>query len=276
MKRACIVGWPVKHSRSPMIHRYWLAERGMAGDYGQEGIEPPAFAGFLRGLAEHGYVGCNVTLPHKESALALLDDADPTAAALGAANTIWLEDGRLKGMNSDVGGFLASLDAEAAGWDRTSEHCLVLGAGGAARGIVYGLLSRGVGRVTVANRSLDRAEAIAAEFGGKVRALDLRDAPRSLPDTDLLVNTTALGMKGQPPLELRLDGLKASAIVSDIVYVPLETKLIEEAKQRGHRAVGGLGMLLHQAVPGFSRWFGVTPSVTPALYDLVAADIRAS
>ncbi|MGL4290866.1 MAG: shikimate dehydrogenase [Phreatobacter sp.] len=276
MKRACIVGWPVRHSRSPMIHRYWLAEHGIAGDYLQEGIAPADFERFLRGLADHGYVGCNVTLPHKEMAFALLDEIEPAAAALGAANTIWLDGGRLHGTNSDVAGFLASLDAEQPGWAEEAGHSLVLGAGGAARGIVHGLLSRGVATVTVANRSLGKAEAIAAEFGHRVRSAALSEIAGMLPSVDLLVNTTALGMNGQPPLDLSLEGLKATAIVSDIVYVPLETALIVQAASRGHRTVGGLGMLLYQAIPGFSRWFGVTPIVTPALYDLVAADVRGS
>ncbi|QCI64933.1 shikimate dehydrogenase [Phreatobacter stygius] len=276
MKRACIVGWPVKHSRSPMIHRYWLAEHKIAGDYVQESVEPADFARFLRGLADRGYVGCNVTLPHKEAAFGLLDEVDPSAAALGAANTIWLADGRLHGTNSDVSGFLSSLDAEVPGWPDLTGHGLVLGAGGAARGIVHGLLSRRVETITVANRSLGKAEAIAAEFGPRVRAIGLNEVARALPTADLLVNTTALGMAGQPPLDLALDGLKATAIVTDIVYVPLETELIVQAAARGHRTVGGLGMLLYQAIPGFIRWFGVTPVVTRDLYDLVAADVRGS
>lgn len=276
MKRACIVGWPVKHSRSPMIHRYWLQRLGLAGDYVQEGVPPEDFARFLKSLGDRGYVGCNVTLPHKEAAFALLDEVDPAAAALGAANTIWLEDGRLCGSNSDVMGFLASLDADVPGWAEETGHALVLGAGGAARGIVHGLISRGVERITVANRSADRAEAIAAEFGPRVAAAALSSAPNLLPGTDLLINTTALGMAGQPPLDLALDGLKTSAIVTDIVYVPLETPLITGARARGHRVVGGLGMLLYQAIPGFSKWFGTTPAVTPELYELVAADVRGS
>ena len=276
MKRACIVGWPVKHSRSPMIHRYWLRQHGLSGDYGQEAVAPENFSGFLTMLADRGYVGCNVTLPHKEAAFALLDEVDPAAAALGAANTIWLEEGRLCGSNSDVVGFLSSLDADVPGWADETGHSLVLGAGGAARGVVHGLLSRGVERVTVANRSIDRAEAIAVEFGPRVKAAELDAVAHLLPDTELLINTTALGMAGQPPLVLALDGLKAGAIVSDSVYVPLETDLILAARARGHRTVGGLGMLLHQAVPGFERWFGVTPAVTRDLYDLVAADVRSS
>ncbi|CEJ16217.1 Shikimate dehydrogenase [bacterium YEK0313] len=276
MKRACIVGWPVKHSRSPMIHRYWLRRLGLAGDYLQEGVPPEDFARFLKSLGDRGYVGCNVTLPHKEAAFALLDDVDPAAAALGAANTIWLDDGRLCGSNSDVMGFLASLDADVPGWAEETGHALVLGAGGAARGIVHGLITRGVEKITVANRSADRAEAIAAEFGSRVGAAALASAPNLLPGTDLLINTTALGMAGQPPLNLALDGLKTSAIVTDIVYVPLETQLITGARARGHRVVGGLGMLLYQAIPGFSKWFGTTPTVTPELYELVAADVRGS
>lgn len=275
MIRACVVGWPISHSRSPLIHGHWLETFGIDGSYGREAVTPEDFPAFLASLEDRGYAGCNVTLPHKEQALALVADADAAARAVGAVNTIWIEDGRLRGANTDVPGFLASLDASAPGWDATPGHAVVLGAGGAARGIVHGLLERGAERVTVANRSIGRAQRLACDHpAGLVRAIDLADVPAALSTADLLVNTTSLGMKGQPPLDLPLATLKAEAIVTDIVYVPLETDLLRRARLAGHPTVGGLGMLLHQAVPGFARWFGRTPAVTRALHDLVAADIE--
>lgn len=273
MIRACCIGWPVTHVRSPLIHGFWLKQYGIDGAYGREAVEPGGVETFLRGLADGGLAGCNVTIPHKEAAFAAMDEVDPGAVAVGAVNTVWLDDGRLIGMNSDVTGFLKNLDQQAPGWDAEVGHAVVLGAGGAARGIVHGLLSRGVPVVTLANRSLAKAEAIAAAHPQAIRTLAWQDLSRALGVADLLVNTTSLGMVGQPPLELPLDGLKPSAIVSDIVYVPLETDLLARAAARGHRTVEGLGMLLHQAVPGFARWFGVTPEVTPALHAHLAADI---
>ena len=274
MIRACCIGWPVTHVRSPLIHGYWLKRYGIDGAYGREAVEPGAVEAFLRSLGDRGLAGCNVTIPHKESAFAAMDEVDPGAVAVGAVNTVWLDGGRLVGMNSDVIGFLKNLDQQAPGWDREVGHALILGAGGAARGIVHGLLSRGVPVVTVANRSLAKAEAIAAGHPRAIRPLSWDALPRQLAEADLLVNTTSLGMVGQPPLELPLDALKPSAIVSDIVYVPLETDLLARAAARGHRTVEGLGMLLHQAVPGFQRWFGVTPEVTADLHAHLAADIR--
>lgn len=274
MIRACCIGWPITHVRSPLIHGFWLKRYGIDGAYGREAVEPGGVAAFLRSLGDRGLAGCNVTIPHKEAAFAAMDEVDPGAVAVGAVNTVWLDGGRLVGMNSDVIGFLKNLDQQAPGWEGEVGHALVLGAGGAARGIVHGLLSRGIPVVTVANRSLAKAEVIAAGHPRAIRAASWNDLPRLIGDADLLVNTTSLGMVGQPPLDLPLDGLKPSAIVSDIVYVPLETDLLVRAAARGHRTVEGLGMLLHQAVPGFERWFGVTPEVTPDLHAHLATDIR--
>jgi shikimate dehydrogenase len=275
MTRACCIGWPIEHVRSPIIHNHWLRELGIAGEYTREGVRPEQFAAFFRGLSDQGFAGCNVTLPHKEMAFSLLDEVDPAAVAVGAVNTVWVDGGRLVGMNSDVPGFIANLDEEAPGWDRTTGHAVVIGAGGAARGIVYGLIERGVGIVTLANRSVDKAEQIARQFPSRVKVAALDSLSSVLGSCDLLVNTTSLGMAGQPPLAVDLERLKPGAIVSDIVYVPLVTDLLHRAAERGHPTVGGLGMLLHQAVPGFERWFGTRPTVTRALYDLVAADIGA-
>jgi shikimate dehydrogenase len=276
MIRAFITGWPVAHSRSPLIHSHWLKQYGIEGEYRREAVVPADFATFLRGIGEAGYRGGNVTLPHKEEAFRLVDETDEVARAIGAINTVWLEDRKIFGTNTDVAGFLANLDAEAPAWDKAAAHALVLGAGGAARGIVYGLLSRGVEAVTVANRTLDKAEQVSAAMGKSVRAIGLNDVAMTLPGVDLLVNTTSLGMVGQPPLDLALDGLKSSAVVADAVYVPLETELLRRSRDRGHRVVGGLGMLLHQAVPGFERWFGQRPTVTADLTTLIEADVRRS
>jgi shikimate dehydrogenase len=274
MIRACCIGWPIHHVRSPLIHGFWLRSYGIDGEYTREAVEPGGAAAFLRSLADRGFAGCNVTIPHKEAAFAAMDDVEPAAVAVGAVNTVWREDGRLIGMNSDVTGFLRNLDDQVPGWNGEVGHAVVLGAGGAARGIVHGLLSRGVEIVTLANRSRAKAEAIAAGNPRRIRVAAWDDLAAILPGADLLVNTTSLGMSGQPPLLLSLDALKSSAIVSDIVYVPLTTPLLVDAARRGHRTAEGLGMLLHQAVPGFQKWFGVTPEVTAELHDLLAADIR--
>ncbi len=274
MIRACCIGWPIHHVRSPLIHGFWLKAYGIDGEYTREAVEPGEAHAFLRSLADRGFAGCNVTIPHKEAAFAAMDEVDPGAVAVGAVNTVWREGGRLIGMNSDVTGFLLNLDDQVPGWDREVGHAVVLGAGGAARGIVHGLRSRGIETITLANRSLSKAEAIAAGDPRRIRPVAWSDLPVALPGADLLVNTTSLGMSGQPPLDLALDGLKGAAIVSDIVYVPLVTPLLAEARRRGHRTAEGLGMLLHQAVPGFRKWFGVTPEVTPALHAHLAADVR--
>lgn len=274
MIRACCIGWPIHHVRSPLIHGFWLAAYGIEGAYTREPVEPGEAAAFLRSLADRGFAGCNVTIPHKEAAFAAMDEVDPGAVAVGAVNTVWHEGGRLIGMNSDVTGFLLNLDDQVPGWDRETGHAVVLGAGGAARGIVHGLKSRGVETITLANRSFSKAEAIAAGDPRRIRPAAWSALPALLPHADLLVNTTSLGMSGQPPLDLSLDGLKGDAIVSDIVYVPLVTSLLDDARQRGHRTAEGLGMLLHQAVPGFRKWFGVTPEVTPELHAHLAADIQ--
>ena len=276
MMRACVVGWPARHSRSPMIHRYWLHQLGISGDYVIEEVDQEAFPDFVRSLAPRGYAGCNVTVPHKEAALRLADEADTAAQALGAANTLWLEGGRLCAANSDVTGFLASLDEARPGWDSGLDVAVVLGAGGAARGIVWGLVQRGVGTVHVVNRNLERAHALTSGYGEGVAPAGWPDLPHLLGEADLLVNATSLGMSGQPALEIDLAPLPRHAIVADIVYAPLETPLLRVARARGNPAIDGLGMLLHQAVPGFERWFGVCPEVTPELRALVAADIEKS
>ncbi|MGI6246174.1 MAG: shikimate dehydrogenase [Pseudochelatococcus sp.] len=276
--RACIIGFPARHSRSPLIHRFWLREHGIAGDYDIAEVSPDDFPAFIRNLAAGGRVGANVTVPHKEAAFRLVDEATDTARALGAVNTLWFENGRLWGDNTDVAGFLANLDAGAPGWQEATPVATVLGAGGAARAVVYGLLARGVGRVVIVNRTLARAQALVDHFeglsGGRIEAADWDGLARLLPDTALLVNTTSLGMHGQPPLPVDPDPMPDGAVVTDAVYVPLETPLLVAARRRGLRTVGGLGMLLHQAASGFARWFGVMPVVSQALQDHVVADLQ--
>jgi shikimate dehydrogenase len=228
----------------------------------------------VRTLAAHNYVGANVTLPHKEMALDL-SAPDDRARAVGAANTLWLENGALKSTNTDVEGFLANLDASAPGWSKT-QAALVLGAGGAARGIVFGLIARGLTRIYVANRTVARAEALQQKFGEAVVPVAWSDVPSLLPRVGLLVNSTSLGMHGQPALDIDIAALPGNAVVADIVYVPLMTPLLVAAKACGLRTADGLGMLLHQAVRGFSLWFGVTPEVTAELRALVEADLSKS
>jgi len=271
-KAACVIGWPIGHSRSPLIHNYWIKEHGLNAEYRREAVPPGELADFLAYISERGYVGANVTVPHKEAALAL-SEPDERARAIGAANTLWLEAGRLRATNTDVEGFIANLDATAPGWDRRLGSALVLGAGGAARAVVFGLLERGIGHIRLANRTAERATALRATFGARVEPAAWSDVDSLLAQAGLLVNTTSLGMAGQPPLTIELARLPAGAVVSDLVYAPLETALLTAAKARGLRAVDGLGMLLHQAVGGFQRWFGVRPQVTKALRALVEADL---
>jgi len=270
-RAVCLIGWPAGHSRSPLIHRHWLTKYGIAGDYRAEAVRPEDFAAFISRLAEHGYVGANVTIPHKEQALAL-SAPDARARAVGAANTLWLDCGVLQSTNTDVEGFINNLDACAPGWNSTGE-AVVLGAGGSARAVVFGLLERGMPCVHVVNRTRDRAESLRSSFGMKVMPATWDELPALLPRAALLVNTTSLGMKGQPPLVLDLAPLPHAAVVADLVYVPLETDLLKAARARGHRVADGLGMLLHQAVRGFELWFGQRPQVTSELRALVEADL---
>jgi len=270
---ACIIGHPVAHSRSPLIHNHWLSVHKIAGEYVREDVSPENIGAFLQAFPRSGYVGANVTVPHKEAAFAAAAWRDPVAAALGAVNTLWHEQGKLFGANTDVYGFLAHLDDGAPRRRLDAKTALVLGAGGSARAAIYGLLERKIGGVLLANRTLARAEELAARFGKAVTPIPLGDIPSRLPAIDLLVNATTLGMKGQPPLEIDLVPLQRGAIVYDFVYAPLETALLAEARARGHLVLDGLGMLLHQAAPVFERWFGVRPRVTTDLRALLVADL---
>jgi shikimate dehydrogenase len=270
-RAACLIGWPAAHSRSPLIHHYWLRTLGIEGGYNIEAVPPEGFAEFILHLAAHGFVGANVTLPHKERALAL-STPDARARAVGAANTLWYDGDRLCSTNTDVEGFINNLDASAPGWDKASD-VLVLGAGGASRAVLFGLLERGIKHVYVANRTVARAQALADQFGAAVHPVAWDATSDLLSRAQMLVNTTSLGMHGQPPLELDIGRLATDAVVADLVYVPLKTPLLSAAERRGLRSADGLGMLLHQAVRGFELWFGRRPEVTPELRALVEADL---
>jgi len=273
LRSACVIGWPVKHSRSPLIHNYWIKRYGISAAYRREEVMPETFADFIATLAERGYVGANITLPHKEKALAL-SAPDDRARAVGAANTLWLEGGYLHSTNTDVEGFTANLDTSVPGWDAHPGEAVVLGAGGAARAVVCGLIARGFARIHVVNRTLGRAEALRACFGAGIHPTHWAAVPHLLTRASVLVNTTSLGMTGQPALDIDLAALHKDAMVADIVYMPLTTPLLIAARTRGLATADGLGMLLHQAVRGFVLWFGVRPEVTVELRALVEADLR--
>jgi shikimate dehydrogenase len=270
-RAACLIGWPAAHSRSPLIHHYWLRTLGIEGGYSIEAVPPEGFAEFVLHLSTHGFVGANVTIPHKERALAL-SVPDARARAVGAANTLWYDGGELRSTNTDIEGFINNLDACAPGWDAASD-ALVLGAGGAARAVVFGLIERGIKRVHLANRTIERARALADQFGANVDPVSWDAIGGLLPRAGLLVNTTSLGMHGQPALGVDVGLLSPPAVVADLVYVPLQTPLLAAARARGLKTADGLGMLLHQAVRGFELWFGQRPEVTSELRDLVEADL---
>jgi shikimate dehydrogenase len=268
---ACVIGWPVEHSRSPLIHNYWLKACGVPGDYRREAVPPDQFRDFLRSLAARGYVGANLIFPHKEAALAW-SEPDDRARAVGAANTLWL-DGMLRATNTDVEGFLDNLDACIPGWDGSCETAIVLGAGGAARAVVYGLLERGTPGVVVINRTPQRAQAIQQWFGSRVSIATWEERDHWLARAKLLVNATKLGMPEQPDLVLDVSRLPADAAVADLVYVPLITPLLRAAMARNLRIADGLGMLLRQAVPQFHLWFGKKPEITRELRNLLEQNL---
>lgn len=271
-RRAFVCGHPIAHSRSPIIHSYWLEQYGIAGSYTAIDVAPERFPDFMAGLREAGFAGGNITIPHKQAAFAAVSRRDAAAEAIGAVNTVWFEDGLLHGGNTDAYGFAANLDERAPGWVQ-SRSAVVIGAGGAARAVIHALAERGIGDVRLANRTAGRAAELAARFGKRVSAHSIDALPEICADADLLINTTSLGMAGDMGLPADPAWLPDHAIVNDLVYVPLETPLLAAAAARGLKAVDGLGMLLHQAVPGFGIWFGQRPEVTPALRDRIAADL---
>lgn len=272
---ACVMGWPAKHSRSPKLHGYWIKRYGVDGDYRVAEVSPEDFPAFVQNFAAHGFVGGNVTMPHKDAAFRL-SEPDARAKAVGASNTLWLDNGRLRSTNTDVEGFIGALDAAAPGWDKRTDTAVVLGAGGAGRAVVYGLIERGLKTIHVVNRTYEKAAAFRERFGPSVQPARWDDVPRLLQGARLLANATSLGMKGQPELDIDLSPMAADAVVSDIIYVPLKTKLLAQAEARGLKTSNGLDMLLYQAVRGFELWFGVRPEVTEELRDLLAADIPKS
>ena len=271
-RKAFIIGHPIAHSRSPLIHGYWLEELSISGSYERIDVAPEALEAFLKNIPKSGFVGGNVTIPHKEDTRRLVDRVDEAAELIGAVNTLWLEDGRLCGGNTDAIGFSANMDAYAPGW-RDASSALVLGAGGASRAILFALKGAGISDIRLINRTVTRAKELADRFGPGIRAAGWDCVPELSAGAGLVVNTSSLGMHGAggSPIDVAL--LPDDAIVTDIVYTPLLTPLLEAAAQRGLVTVDGLGMLLHQAVPGFERWFGVRPQVTQSLRDRILADL---
>jgi len=274
MKRACVIGWPIEHSRSPLIHGYWLKQYGIDGTYTKEAVRPEDVATFLRSLEAQGLVGCNVTVPHKETAYAIADERDASARAVQAANTLWLEGGKLHAANTDTYGFMTYLQHVVPDWKAHDGPVCVLGAGGAARAIVHGFLEAGVEEVRIFNRTRERAELLAEIFGPRVKVFDWGGRSDGAREACVLVNTTAVGLKGAGSLGMDFSGFNGDCVVADIVYVPLLTELLQQAHGQGLRTVDGLGMLLHQAVPGFEKWFGVRPQVTDELRSRLVADIE--
>ncbi len=278
MIKAGVVGWPVDHSRSPLIHGYWLEQNAIAGSYEKLPVRPEDFAAFVGSLHDGGYAGCNVTIPHKEAAFSLADDVSEEARAVGAANLLWLENGRVKASNTDTFGFIESLNRVAPGWNDGAGSCFVLGAGGAARAIVFGLLQASTRPVVLANRTREKAQELAGRFdpkGARVEIIDWHQRQSAVANAGLVVNTTSLGMHGQPALEIDVSPARPDCVVADIVYSPLETPLLAQARSTGLRVVDGLWMLLYQAVPSFEAWFDVRPAVTPQLRKLVEDDLIA-
>ena len=264
--RACVMGWPARHSLSPRLHGYWLSHYGINGSYEALEIPPDDFPARLRTLAHDGYVGGNVTVPHKESALQHADRADDMARRIGAANTIVVEaDGTLTASNTDGFGFMENLRAEMPGFNAAAAPAVLVGAGGAARAVVAALLDAGAPEVRVVNRTRERAVALKDHIGGAITVMEWDARKDALQDAGLLVNTTTMGMENNPPLDIDLSRLPKTALVTDIVYTPLDTPFLKLARTNGNTCVDGLGMLLHQARPGFEAWFGVAPEVTAEL-----------
>jgi shikimate dehydrogenase len=273
MIRASVIGWPISHSRSPLIHGYWLKRLGLEGRYEKHAVQPEDLEDFINSLRSGDHVGTNVTQPHKERAVACVDEPDDRVRRIGALNTIWRENGKLCATSTDGPGFLANVQATLPDFRIADGPVAVLGAGGSARSIIDELLRQGVDRIYLVNRTFARAERLAVHFGAEVKPVELKHVSEALAPSHLLINTASAGFAGSDDVTLPWNDLDASATVADIVYTPLVTPFLQEAKARGHAIVPGLGMLLHQAVVGFEKWFGQRPLVTPELYTLVARDI---
>jgi shikimate dehydrogenase len=272
--RAFVMGHPIAHSRSPMMHGYWLEKLGIDGQYERLDVAPENIPAFFASFRDEGWVGGNVTVPHKSAVVPFIDRVDETARLMGAVNTLYWDGDALVGTNTDGIGFAHNLDDRAPRWEVGAETAVILGAGGASRAAIHALQERGL-EVVLCNRTIAKAEALAAHFGKGVSVVRLEEVSTALQRADVLVQATSLGMIGQPPISIDLSKLRDSAVVCDVVYVPLETQLLRDARARGHRTVDGLGMLMHQAVAGFARWFGQTPTVTDELRQILADDIRA-
>nr|WP_315262292.1 shikimate dehydrogenase [uncultured Limnohabitans sp.] len=271
---AGVMGWPVSHSRSPVIHNHWIKQSGLTGAYGLFPVKPSQLETAIRGIKALGIAGCNITLPHKVNAMQFVDWVDPLAIRMGAINTIVVQaDGALHGFNNDGYGFIQSLREAQPNWKANSGPAVVLGAGGAARAVIVALIDSGATEIRLLNRTLSKAEDLARDFGEAVRAFPWVERENALHGAALLVNTTSLGMHGESPLVIALNQLPVSAIVSDVIYIPLETPLLAAARLRGNITVNGLGMLLHQARPAFKAWFDVMPEVTSELRDTIIATL---
>jgi shikimate dehydrogenase len=271
---AGVMGWPVMHSRSPKLHNYWLEQHGLVGTYVPLAIRPDAIGPALRALPALGFAGCNLTIPHKETAMAIVDEVDARARRIGAISCVTVrEDGSLVGTNNDGFGFISALGESAPDWRADAGPVVVVGSGGAARAVLDGLIEAGAREIRLVNRTFERAQRLARDFGGSVHAYPWDKRAGLLEGAATLVNTTSQGMLGEPALDLSLDALSRAALVADIVYIPRETPLLVAARTRGNRTVNGLGMLLHQARPAFHGWFGVMPEVTPELRALIEATL---
>ncbi len=271
---AGVMGWPVMHSRSPMLHNYWFKKHELAGTYVPLAIRPEGLAAALRALHPLGFAGCNLTIPHKEQAMTLVDEVDALAKAIGAISCVVVRpDGSLSGTNNDCYGFIHAIKQEQPGWRADSGPIVVIGAGGGSRAVCCGLAQEGAREIKLVNRTLDRAQAIARGFGGPIRALPWDERHEALEGAAMVVNTTSCGMVGQPALDINLDKLPKNALAADIIYIPLETPFLAAAHKRGNRTVNGLGMLLNQGRPAWKAWFGIEPEVTAELRAMIERTI---
>lgn len=272
MKKTCVIGWPISHSRSPLIHNFWMKQHSIDSLYEKLAVPPQDLAAFIHNLPQSDYLGCNVTIPHKEAAFRLVDIPADIAMHLEAANTVYLRNGKICATNTDGEGFIASLRQAFPAVNLHGAEVVVLGAGGSAKSVIAALLAEGVARISIVNRTVERIQALQQSFGPQLQ--HIHDAGEAVNACDLLVNTTSLGMDNQPRLKFDVHQLKPNCLVVDIIYAPLKTKLLQDAETRGLKTLNGLGMLLHQAVRGFELWYGVRPEVTSELYDLVAQDVK--
>ncbi|MFK7901980.1 MAG: shikimate dehydrogenase [Nitratireductor sp.] len=276
IKQAFVCGFPIAHSKSPIIHNYWLKQNNIAGSYEKIAVESENFNAFIIELQQNGFTGGNVTLPHKEAAFQQVQKLDEVAQKIGAVNTLWYENDILYGGNTDAYGFTANLDQYCEDWSKNADQktAMVIGAGGACRAILYALLERGFSKIILANRTLKTAQKLADEFSDKILPINLEETSSHISSVDFLVNTTSLGMYEDDALPVDIKNIKSTAVVTDIVYTPLKTKLLKQAEAMNLKTIDGLGMLLHQAVPGFEKWFGVRPQVNQELRNLVLAELK--